>query len=60
MKTTGQTVEEQLQAIREFVIDGEKHGTLVEAILWTIRALKANPGMDLEEVLDDAASEWYK
>lgn len=50
----------QLAAVTEFVQEGLEHGTLVEATLWIIQAVKENPGMRLEEILYDAASEWYK
>lgn len=50
----------QLSAMTDFVNEGQQHGTLVEALLWVIQAVKENPGMRLEEILYDAASEWYK
>lgn len=50
----------QLTALTDFVNEGQQHGTLIEALMWVIRDIKENPGMSLEEILYNAASEWYK
>ena len=50
----------QLTALTDFVNEGQLHGTLIEALMWVIRDIKENPGMSLEEILYNAASEWYK
>lgn len=50
----------QLTALTDFVNEGQQHGTLIEALMWVIRDIKENPGMRIEEILYNAASEWYK
>ena len=50
----------KLTAVTDFVNEGQLHGTLVEAVLWALEYVRENPGMRIEEILYDAASEWYK
>ena len=57
---TEETIEEKLDMVKEFIQEGQENGTLVEAVLWALDSAMANPEMPLEEILGDAASEWYK
>ena len=60
MKKTKETVEERLDMVKQFIQEGQENGTLEEAVLWAIDTAQFNPQMTLDEILNDAASEWYK
>lgn len=56
----GIDIEEKLELVQQFIAEGQENGTLVEAVLWAIDTAQFNPQMTLPEILNDAASEWYK
>lgn len=50
----------QMNLIREFLRDGEDHGTVVEALYVAFKAIETGEAQDISEALSIGASEWYK
>ena len=50
----------QMSLIREFLRDGEDHGTVVEALYVAFKAIETGEAQDISEALSIGASEWYK
>ena len=50
----------QMNLIREFLRDGEDHGTVVEALYVAFKAIETGEARDISEALSIGASEWYK
>ena len=46
--------------IRNFLRDGEEHGTVVEALYEAFRAIETGEAQDISEALFIGAREWYK
>jgi hypothetical protein len=46
--------------IRNFLRDGEEHGTVVEALYEAFRAIETGEAQDIAEALYIGAREWYK
>lgn len=50
----------QMNAIRDFLREGEKHGTVVEALYIAMGSLRYGESDSIIEALNEGASEWYK
>lgn len=50
----------QMNAIRDFLREGEKHGTVVEALYTAMNSLRYGESDSIIEALNEGASEWYK
>ena len=49
-----------MNLIRKFIRDGEEHGTVVEALHESFRAIETGEAHDIPGALFIGASEWYK
>lgn len=50
----------QMNAIRDFLKEGEKHGTVVEALYIAMSSLRYGESDSIIEALNKGAGEWYK
>ena len=53
-------LENEMNAVLNFVREGEEHGTIVEAIHWAIKSALSGEAKTVEEAVALAESEWYK